>query len=316
MGRALFCTLFLSMIALVYSQCPANYYGCQCTIDVPVGTPAAGYGECSTYLPSGSTRNFCPNDQVCGICCAACFQVAGRAAGMDCFSAGQNPCTACPVGKISPAGSMFLSHCVVPGPLCFCHTVLCQALALQGRQDRTAGRSSRAPRARTRKRQARPIAASVHTMQQTPLVLWAVRHVRIAYVTLSRVIHTYLTSTGGDNTVCNNCVPNGGTSGTGSFKLSNCQCMLHGTRACIDNHCRVMPAVYHHSSARSAGGRASASTSAEGADARSAGGQAFANTSAEGADARSAARRRTRQCQRIWRSSRRRAGRYQLGTMP
>jgi hypothetical protein len=189
--------------------------------------------------------------------------------------------------------------------LCFCHTVLCQALALQGRQDRTAGRSSRAPRARTRKRQARPIAASVHTMQQTPLVLWAVRHVRIAYVTLSRVIHTYLTSTGGDNTVCNNCVPNGGTSGTGSFKLSNCQCMLHGTRACIDNHCRVMPAVYHHSSARSAGGRASASTSAEGADARSAGGQAFANTSAEGADARSAARRRTRQCQRIWRSSRR-----------
>jgi hypothetical protein len=38
------------------------------------------------------------------------------------------------------------------------------------------------------------------------------------------VTSRYLTSTDGDYTVCNNCVLNGGTSGTVSFRLSDCQC--------------------------------------------------------------------------------------------
>ena len=50
MGRALFCTLFFSIIALVYSQCPANYYGFYCT-NVPTGTDAAGFGPCFSYSP-------------------------------------------------------------------------------------------------------------------------------------------------------------------------------------------------------------------------------------------------------------------------
>ena len=52
-----------------------------------------------------------------------------------------------------------------------CLNVFRQALALQGQQDRTAGRASRAPRASTRQRQAREIASSVDIMQQMPLAL-------------------------------------------------------------------------------------------------------------------------------------------------
>jgi hypothetical protein len=51
-------------------------------------------------------------------------------------------------------------------------------------------------------------------------------------------------------------------------------------------------------------GRASASTSAKGANTRGAGGRASASTSAAGANARIAARRRTRRCRPAWRSSR------------
>jgi hypothetical protein len=53
-------------------------------------------------------QGYCMGDGVCLICCEACFRDG------NCNANNLNPCTACPAGTTSPAGSTLPQHCVAP----------------------------------------------------------------------------------------------------------------------------------------------------------------------------------------------------------